>query len=156
MFCRLLEVLPLCDADIERFLVALRRALFDLVAADEELSPDGLAVLCAVARQCFVNEYVSGASDDERHGAAALGDRLAAAAAQGEDVPPQWIAAVAAYHPLASLPGAERLAERTWTPTWPAPVAALLAQQIAEPRTERELRASLPRLTAFEDGVSAR
>ncbi len=122
--------------------------------ADEELSPDGLAVLCAVARQCFVNEYVSGASDDERHGAAALGDRLAAAAAQGEDVPPQWIAAVAAYHPLASLPGAERLVERTRTPTWPAPVAALLAQQIAEPRTERELRATLPRLTAFEDGVS--
>jgi SAM-dependent methyltransferase len=154
VFCRLLEVLPLCDADIERFLVALRRALFGLVGAGEELSPDGLAVLCAVARQCFVNEYVSGASDDERHGAAALGDRLAAAAAQGEDVPPQWIPAVAAYHPLASLPGVERLAERTWTPTWPAPVTALLTQQIAEPRTERELRGSLARLTAFEDGVS--
>ncbi len=86
-------------------------------------------------------------------GAAALGDRLAAAAAQGADVPPQWIAAVAAYHPLASLPGAERLVERP-TPTWPAPIAALLAQQVTEPRTERELRATLPRLTAIEDGVS--
>jgi tetratricopeptide (TPR) repeat protein/SAM-dependent methyltransferase len=154
VFCRLLEVLPLCDAGIERVVVALRRALFEVAAVDEELSPDGLAVLCAVARQCFVNEYVSGASDDERHGAAALGDRLAAAAAHGEDVPPQWIAAVAAYHPLALLPGAERLAERTWTRTWPVPVVALLAQQIAEPRTERELRGTLPRLTAFEDGVS--
>jgi tetratricopeptide (TPR) repeat protein len=162
VLCRLLEVLPLCDADIERVIVALRRALFDIAAADRELSPDGLAVLCAVARQCFVNEYVSGASDDERHRAAALGDRLAVALAQGADVPPQWIAAVAAYHPLASLPGAERLDARTDARadapadarTWPTPVAALLAQQITEPRAEHELRGTLPRLTAFEDDVS--
>ncbi len=158
VLCRLIEVLPLCDADLERVIVALRRALFEIAAADRELSPDGVAVLCAVARQCFVNEYVAGARDDERHRAAALGDRLAAALAQGADVPPQWIAAVAAYHPLASLPGAERLGERddarTDAPTWPAPVAALLAQQIAEPRTEDELRGTLTRLTAFEDDVS--
>jgi tetratricopeptide (TPR) repeat protein/SAM-dependent methyltransferase len=158
VFCRLLEVLPLCDADLDRVLVAFRRTLFEVAAADQELSPDGLAALCAVARQSFVNEYVSGASDDERHRAAALGDRLAAALAQGAEVLPQWIAAVAAYHPLASFPGAERLGERTDAradaPTWPAPVAGLLAQQITEPRTERELRAALPRLTAFEDDVS--
>jgi SAM-dependent methyltransferase len=107
-------------------------------------------VLCAVARQCFVNEYVSGASGEERHRAAALGDRLAAAAAEGADVPPQWIAAVAAYHPLTLLPDAGRLAERSW----PAPVAALLAQQVTEPRTERELRGTLAHLTAIDDGVS--
>ena len=154
VLCRLLEVLPLCDADLERVVVALRRALFEIAAADQELSPDGLAVLCAVARQCFVNEYVSGASDEERHRAAALGDRLVAALAQGANIPPQWIAAVAAYHPLTSLPGAERLGERTDARTWPAPVAALLAQQITEPQTERELRGTLPRLTAFEDDVS--
>jgi tetratricopeptide (TPR) repeat protein/SAM-dependent methyltransferase len=147
---RLLEVLPLCDADLERVLVALRRALFEIVAADRELPPDGLAVLCAVARQCFVNEYVSGASDEERRAVAALGDRLATAAAQGADVPPQWVAAVAAYQPLVSLPGVERLGEGSW----PAPVADLLVQQVTEPRTEAELRISLPRLTAIEDGVS--
>jgi tetratricopeptide (TPR) repeat protein/SAM-dependent methyltransferase len=150
VLCRLLAVLPLCDTDLERVIVALRRALFDIVAADRELLPDGLAVLCAVARQCFVNEYVSGASEEEHRDAAALGDRLAAALAQGADVPPQWIAAVAAHRPLASLPGAERLDARNW----PAPVAALLVQQIAEPRIEAELRATLPRLTTIEDGVS--
>jgi Flp pilus assembly protein TadD/SAM-dependent methyltransferase len=150
VLCRLLELLPLCDADFECVVVALRHALFEMVAADRELPPDGLAALCAVARQCFVNEYVSGASDEERYRAAALGDRVAAALAQGADVQPQWIAAVAAYHPLASLPGAERIGELSW----PAPVAALLVQQIAEPRTEEELRATLPRLTAIEDGVS--
>jgi tetratricopeptide (TPR) repeat protein/SAM-dependent methyltransferase len=150
VFCRVLELLPLCHAGLERVVVALRRDLFELAAADQELPPDGLAVLCAVARQCFVNEYVSGASDEERQRATALGDRLAAAVAQGADVPAQWIAAVAAYHPLSSLPGAERLIERPW----PAPVAALLAQQVDEPRTERELRGTLPHLTAVEDDVS--
>jgi SAM-dependent methyltransferase len=144
----------LCDADLEHLVVALRRALFEIVAADRELPPDGFAVLCAVARQCFVNEYVSGASDEERHAAAALGDRLAAAAVQGADIPPQWVAAIAAYQPLASLPGVERLGEQTWAQTWPAPVADLLVQQVTEPRTEAELRATLPRLTAIEDGVS--
>ena len=150
VFCRLLEVLPLCAPDLERVVAALRRALFEVVAADRELPPDGLAVLCTLARQCFVNEYVAGASEEERHRAAALGDRLAAAAAQGAEVAPEWIAAVAAYRPLASLPGAERLTERPWS----APVAALLAQQVTEPHTERELRSALPRLTAIEDGVS--
>jgi tetratricopeptide (TPR) repeat protein/SAM-dependent methyltransferase len=154
VLCRFLEVLPLCDADLERTLVALRRALFEMAAADRELPPDGLAVLCAVARQCFVNEYVSGASDEERRGIAALGDRLAAALAQGADILPQWIAAVAAYQPLASLSGAERLGERTGAYAWPAPVADLIVQQIAEPRTEDELRTTLPRLTAVDDGVS--
>jgi tetratricopeptide (TPR) repeat protein/SAM-dependent methyltransferase len=154
VLCRLLAVLPPCDADLERMHVALRRALFEIVAADRELPPDGLAVLCAVARQCFVNEYVSGASDEERRGAAALGERLTAALAQGANVPPQWVAAIAAYRPLASLPGAERLVARTDAYAWPAPVAELLVQQVVEPQTENELCATLPRLTAIEDGVS--
>ena len=38
--------------------------------------------------------------------------------------------------------------------SWPAPVAALLTQQIREPQAERELRASMPRLTPIEDEVS--
>ena len=59
-------MLPLCHAGLERVVVALRRGLFELAAADQELPPDGLAVLCAVARQCFVNEYVSGAGEEER------------------------------------------------------------------------------------------
>ncbi|MBV9968401.1 MAG: tetratricopeptide repeat protein, partial [Xanthobacteraceae bacterium] len=150
VLCRLLEVLPLCDADLERLILALRHALFDMAAADREMPPDGLAVLCAVARQCFVNEYVSGARAQERDRAAALADRLAAALAQGADVPAQWVAGVAAYHPLTSFVEAERLAERTW----PAPVGALVDQQVVEPRTEREMRGTLPRLTAIEDDVS--
>jgi tetratricopeptide (TPR) repeat protein/SAM-dependent methyltransferase len=150
VFCRLLRVVPVCDAEIERFLTALRRALLDIAAAGEAVPAGGVEVFCALAQQCFVNEYVYAWSDAERHQAAALGDRLAAALARGEEISPLWIAAVAAYHRLDSLGGTELLPGRPW----PAPVAALLTQQITEPRVERELQAGLPHLTAVEDGVS--
>jgi tetratricopeptide (TPR) repeat protein/SAM-dependent methyltransferase len=150
VFCRLLQAAPVCDAEIERFLTALRRALLDVAAAGEAVPDGGIDVFCALAQQCFVNEYVYAWSDAERHQVAALGDRLAAALAHGEDFSPLWIPAVAAYHRLDSLPGVERLSGQPW----PAPVAALLTQQVTEPRIERELRAGLPHLSAVEDGVS--
>jgi 2-polyprenyl-3-methyl-5-hydroxy-6-metoxy-1,4-benzoquinol methylase len=37
---------------------------------------------------------------------------------------------------------------------WPAPVAAILTQQISEPDEERQLRAAMPRLTKIDDEVS--
>jgi tetratricopeptide (TPR) repeat protein/SAM-dependent methyltransferase len=150
VLCRLLAVAPVCDAELERFLTALRHALLDVAAAQEALPAGGLEVFCALAQQCFVNEYVYAWSEAERHQVAALGDRLAAALAHGEAISPLWIPAVAAYHPLDSLAGAERLPERPW----PAPVVELLARQITQPRIERELRAGLPHLSAVEDAVS--
>ena len=60
------------------------------------------------------------------------------------------LVAVAAYVPLHTLPGAESLLDRPW----PGAVTALLAQQVRAPLEERRLRASIPALTAIEDGVS--
>src|SRR5262249_8302781 len=37
---------------------------------------------------------------------------------------------------------------------WPPPVHALITQQVVEPRKERELHASIPRLGTIEDEVS--
>jgi tetratricopeptide (TPR) repeat protein/SAM-dependent methyltransferase len=146
----LLQAVPVSDAEMERFLAALRRALVDEAAAAAALPAGGLEILCALARQCFVNEYVYAWGDAERDAAMALRDRLAAALATGQAIPPLWIAATAAYFPLGSIAGADRLPERAW----PTPVAALLTQQVAEPATEQTLRAELPRLTAVEDPVS--
>jgi SAM-dependent methyltransferase len=75
---------------------------------------------------------------------------LAAELRQGNAVPASWIAAVAAYFPLLSVPGAEVLPAGSW----PDAIAALLKQQIAEPLEERTYRDHIPRLTAVEDGVS--
>src|SRR5207245_8540338 len=58
--------------------------------------------------------------------------------------------AVAAYFPLHSLPNAQSLLDRTW----PSAVTDLLAQQVREPREERQCRDLIPRLTAIDDDVS--
>ena len=76
--------------------------------------------------------------------------RLVEALASGTSIPELWLVAVAAYFPLASLPVAELIPERPW----PAPVAALVARQVREGQEERQLQASVPRLTPIENGVS--
>jgi len=57
---------------------------------------------------------------------------------------------VAAYFPLHGLANAEKLLERSW----PAPVEAVLTQQVREPLRELRLRADIPRLTGIENPVS--
>jgi SAM-dependent methyltransferase len=58
--------------------------------------------------------------------------------------------AVAAYFPLASVAGAELIADRPWS----SPVTALVVRQVQESQEERQLESSIPRLTPIEDGVS--
>jgi 2-polyprenyl-3-methyl-5-hydroxy-6-metoxy-1,4-benzoquinol methylase len=60
------------------------------------------------------------------------------------------LVAVAAYMPLHHLPGADALLRRTW----PAPVEALLTQQIRNPAEEQRLRDTIPKLTTIDDDVS--
>lgn len=138
----------------DRQLGALRTALFGLAAkADGDATDDHLLPLhCALARQCFLNEYVLGCSAAEWQKAADLRDTLAAALEKDGAVAASWIAAVGSYMPLGSLPAAatEVLVRRAL----PAPIAPLLAQQIAEPRSEAQSAASIVALTSIDDGVS--
>ena len=59
----------ICDLDLEQFLTAKRRALLDLVEAEtlgaETPNDDTLQLTCALARQCFINEYVYALAQDE-------------------------------------------------------------------------------------------
>jgi SAM-dependent methyltransferase len=105
---------------------------------------------CALARQCFINDYVFCCADDEWARAQRLRDRLEAALWFGETVPASWLVVVAAYFPLSSVACSEALPARPW----PGCVAALLAQQVVEPREEAGYRAGMPQLTAVEDGIS--
>jgi Flp pilus assembly protein TadD/SAM-dependent methyltransferase len=153
LLCELLRAAPVCDRDIERMLTALRCGLFGLAAQDGPATATAgavLALLCALAQQCFVNEHVWVASAEEEDRARTLGEKLGTALRGGENVPPAWIPAVAAYLPLDSVSGAARLADRAW----PAPIAAVVKQQIVEGSAQRELAAALPRLTGIDDGVS--
>jgi tetratricopeptide (TPR) repeat protein/SAM-dependent methyltransferase len=149
----LLETVPVCDVELERFLTEQRSVLLGLALASTTAATDDrmLRAGCGLARQCFINEYVFDVTAAEAERAGALCERLLAAIKDGAAVPALWIAAAAAYAPLHSLPPAAALIARTW----PQPVVDLLAQQIAEPGEEQRLRGSIPRLTAIADDVSA-
>jgi tetratricopeptide (TPR) repeat protein/SAM-dependent methyltransferase len=149
----LLTRAPIRDAALERRFTALRRAwLAEALAqaADSEVD-DLLPLRCALARQCFINEYVY-ACDDESADVAALRARISGALQAGEKPPFAWLAAGASYFPLGEVEGAEALLPYEWS----APVAALMQQQVHEPRVERDSRETIPPLTAIRDGTSQR
>jgi tetratricopeptide (TPR) repeat protein len=140
------------DLELERFLTLARRVLLDLAIAAPavEIDADAIAFGCALARQCFINDYVFACAVEEADCAAQLGADVASAFERGEATTALQIAVLAAYGPLRALPCAARMRERSWPP----PLDALIVQQLAEPEAERKLTGSIPRLTAIEDAVS--
>src|SRR6516225_8918691 len=153
LFRGLLESTPVCDIERERFLTALRFTLLEAASAgfdSHQVEESALGCFCALAQQCFINEYIFAYTDHEIEKAQRLRSLLVEALASGTSIPELWLVAVAAYFPLASLPVAELIPERPWS----APVAALVARQVREGQQERQLQTSIPRLTPIEDGVS--
>ena len=139
-----------CDPELERVLTVARRALLDW-ACGANWSGGGLATFfCALAEQCFLNEYVFAESDDERAAIGRIAAMLTEQAQRGADIPPEWLIATAAYRPLHALPGADALPGLAW----PEPIERLLTLQLCEPRDEAEIRAALPALTPIDDEVS--
>ncbi|MDQ2917581.1 MAG: tetratricopeptide repeat protein [Pseudomonadota bacterium] len=149
----LLENAQVCDLAMERLLTMVRHAVLDATtggAGCDDIEGSALTFCCAVARQCFINDFVFSCTDAELDRVTLLREKFVAQLRIGNAVPALWIAAVAAYFPLLSLPGAEALLDRSW----PESVTALLEQQIAEPLEERSYRDHIPRLTPVDDGMS--
>ena len=135
---------------LEQILTAARALLLDPVTT-ASIDETMLRFACALARQCYINEYVFAVSDDERARADGLGNRLVAALDSGAPVNAFSVAVVAAYRPLHEL-AADALLARTW----PAPLVAVIDQQVLVPRAEAAARVTIPQLTAIEDDVSRR
>jgi tetratricopeptide (TPR) repeat protein/2-polyprenyl-3-methyl-5-hydroxy-6-metoxy-1,4-benzoquinol methylase len=148
----LLESCPVCDLALERLLTNVRRGLLEAAVAGNREAGDGarLEFHCALARQCFINEFVFSVNEDELREAGALRDRLGAALASGTPVAPEWIAAVGCYFPLLSVPGAASLRDRSFS----APLDALLRLQVDEPLEELGNRTTIHALTPIDDTVS--
>jgi 2-polyprenyl-3-methyl-5-hydroxy-6-metoxy-1,4-benzoquinol methylase len=151
-----LQTTIICGATLELFLTRLRASLLFLAAAklDAAVAGDDAAamLLCALAQQCFLNEYVYVQSDEETRLAARLRDMLLRALSAGTEIPLLLLAAVAAYFPLHALVGAPALLDRQWPPV----AADLLQQQLREPLEEADIRRTIPTLTPVDDDVSLR
>jgi SAM-dependent methyltransferase len=150
-----LELATIREINLEYVMTSVRTALLDAAVAmnadgrtDEKL----FMLFCALARQCFINEYVFAITSDEADKAAALRARLDAALAADAPVAPLWLVAVAAYGPLGELKSAAALRARKW----PQPLRDVIRQQIDEPHEEREIAASVAALTPIEDEISQR
>ena len=149
----LLEATTVFDIELERFLTAARQTMLETASTgvdSQQVGEDTLRFFCALAQQCFINEYIFACTDDENEQAGCLRALLVDALTSGAPIPTLWLAAVAAFFPLASLPAANLLVERRW----PAPVAQLVACHVREGQEEQQLQASVPRLTTITDGVS--
>jgi SAM-dependent methyltransferase len=141
------------DVNLERLLTSIRPDVLRMAsdaATGDDVEDNVLGFCCALAKQCFINEYVFATTQEEAGQAERLKQKLVEALAQGANIPALWPAVVAAYFPLGSLPNAQLLLERAW----PTALTEVLVQQLREPWEERQYRDLILRLTDIDDEVS--
>lgn len=148
----LLERGSILDLEIERALTVLRAGLLHAILRDRARYDEKiLGLCCALAQQCYINEYVFDLTAEESDHLDALRDHLRHALDAHSAISPIEIALLGAYLPLDCLPAAELLKR-----SWPKELAGLLELQISTPAAERNLRASIPQLTPITDDMSVR
>jgi len=148
-----LENTPAAGLDLEHFLALARRAiLLDVFASQSPDKADSMLLrfCCAIARQCYINEYIYNSTTEEYDGVAWLRDAISKRLAEAKPVPGVWVAAFACYSPLTLLPDCQRLAGDMTQ----HPLAGLFVQQVREPSQEENYRAALQRLTPIDDETS--
>ena len=130
-------------------MTALRAALLAQAAADERGDDTTLRLICALAQQCYINEYVFARTPEED----ILVDQLITKSDKmSGEISHAQLATLAMYLPLHDLPDAQAALARAW----PEPLDDVVTQQWREPTQERALRSTIPALTTIEDDVSLR
>ncbi len=146
-----LETMEIADVELERALTVLRFLILNLAAAENApIGPEHIQFCAALARQCYINNYVFTTSQIEIDLVAQLKTALTQSIANGKPLRPLMIIAFAAYRPLRDIAGAEALANASL----PSPIQGLVQQQVIEPATEQKLAAALPALTPIDDETS--
>jgi SAM-dependent methyltransferase len=152
--CCAMEATTLPSVQLEALLGYARAELLRLAGEqgedDGEIDDDIVAFACALARQCFINEYVYVQVGAESALVSVLRDRLLQDLASGATITPLTLAVVAAYFPLHAMPMAEALLRRDW----PRTVAGLLWVQLHEPLEEAGERSGIATLAPVKDSVS--
>src|SRR5882757_2751923 len=149
-----MEAMTLPSVQLEVLLGYARAELLRLTGEqgedNDEIDDDIVAFACALARQCFINEYVYVQAGAESGLASVLRDRLLQDLTSKAAITPLTLAVVAAYFPLHAMPMAEALLRRDW----PATVAGLLRVQLREPLEEAGERTAIAALAPVNNSVS--
>jgi tetratricopeptide (TPR) repeat protein/SAM-dependent methyltransferase len=146
----LLQSAPLTEVGFERLLANIRSTMLTAAETGGACDEGLLGFYCAVARQCYENDYVYSLADGEADRTERLRASLEQALAAGRDYPSLWPVAVGAYFPLHTLADARALLQRPW----PQSLSALFVQQVEEPAEERRLATEIPALTEIDGEVS--
>src|SRR6202043_2546250 len=92
----LLQSAPLTEVGFERLLANIRSTMLTAAEAGGACDESLLGFYCAVARQCYENDYVYSLADGEADQAARIGGLLDDALAAGRPYSPLWPIAVGA------------------------------------------------------------
>ncbi len=106
---------------------------------------------CALAQQCFANEYIYFMEPKEEAALATLVAEVAHQIEQGQPVPAIRLALLACYQALYRYSFAANIHPQSWPQ---AHVQALLARQLRQPLEEETIKAGIPGLTGVTDAVS--
>jgi 2-polyprenyl-3-methyl-5-hydroxy-6-metoxy-1,4-benzoquinol methylase len=152
MLLALLQSRIIHDLELERLFTAMRRGLLEQAANGVAgvLETSSIEFHCALAQQCFLNEYVFAHSDLEAEQLQRLHGRIVEALGSEAEVAPLDLIVVACYTPLHRLPMASSLLNAKW----PAAIDAVLTQQLREPLEELADRPRIPALTTIDDATS--
>lgn len=147
----LLEAGKVVDVKLERVLTSIRAGLLRMtMQGGGNHHKRALRLCCALARQCFTNEYIFDLTPEETDLADKLRNHVSNAIVNRAELPPLALAILSSYHRLDELPESSLLLTRSW----PKELADLLDEQIRETAAERLQRHSIPRLTSITDFTS--
>ncbi len=150
---KVMESTPVADEDLQRLLACARTLLLDAALDPSgDIQPEMLSFACALARQCFINEYVFHLPEVERDGMMGLRGKLLADLSGKAPVLAITLITYACYAPLHKLDRTQAILSREW----PAAMKGLFDEQLREPEEEARLRAATPRLTEIRDDTSVR
>ena len=139
------------DRALERFLTATRKALLETYGEGSAAPSEAmLTFLCALAEQCFANEYVFAMTDDEVERVRVLRTELGKRISSGAALPEAMLAILGSYFALGELIVPGEVRDRSWS----APADRMISRLIREPDVETGIRAEIQTLTDLEDSVS--
>ncbi len=156
LISRALETGIFADPEAETFLTAARnRFLQDVLRGpDADLDYETwIPAVCALAQQCFLNEYVYSQTKTEEVLLDRVRRRLAEEQNASGDYPQLLLVVLAAYQPLKEMMdvgSAFRLSESTTLPS----LRRLIRRQVLEVEEEKEIGAGIRTITPVRDATS--
>ena len=155
--CLLLQRGLVPDGPLEILFTAIRKSLLELAVASrlpERLKIPSLNFFCALARQCYLNEYIYRASAEEAAQVVALSNQITERLHLPDERPPRAaIAILACYRSLDEL-AASAILENHELASKDDAFGQLITQQIRETAVERELAGSMAALGESADETS--